>query len=187
MPRTLSDYDRAQLQSNYISLAILFAMQVASTTEFMWSGVGDIVWAGQVWHGLGSLASISTISEDSTLTATGMTVSLSGIPANLIHEALTEVVQGYPAQVYLAFLNQSTGEIVDVITAFAGKTDQVDIQEGVDTCTVSIAIENRLADLQRGQGRRATDQDQRMTYPNDAGFSFVNWMLDYNSGWGTGK
>ena len=55
--------------------------------------------------------------------------------------------QGLPVKFWLAFFNPA-GNIVDSpILCYAGRMDQP--IQGTDTSTISIAVENRLADLQR--------------------------------------
>lgn len=67
----------------------------------------------------------------------------------------------------------------------ARRMDQPTILEGTDTSTISIAVENRLSDLQRRIERRITDRDQRLEYPADTGFAYIAWTKDWNGAWGT--
>jgi len=69
---------------------------------------------------------------------------------------------------WLAFFDQA-GNIVDSpILCYAGRMDQPTITEGTETSVISIAVENRLADLQRRIERRFTDRDQRLEYPAES-------------------
>lgn len=181
--REMSSTAASLLQSSYLRLAVFVEMHFLSSVEYVWSGRGPVAWNGQTWQGLGDLGQIGTITEDSTLTAQGLTLSLSGIRPDLLSEALTEVQQGLPCKLYLVFADEG-GNPVDSIMAYAGRMDQPSIEEGTDTGTVTISIENRLSDLQRAPFRRLTDQDQRLRYPNDDGFKFVNCLLDWNGSWG---
>lgn len=183
MSRPMGAAMQAALPSNYLRLAVFVSMQFASSTEYVWSGRGSIVWNGQTWKGLGDLGNISTITEDSTLTAQGLTLSLTGVRADLLTEALTEVQQGLPVQVWLVLADAQSNPI-DSLLCYAGRMDQPTIDESTDTATISIAVENRLSDLQRAQFRRITDQDQRLKYPTDDGFKFINSLLDWNGSWG---
>lgn len=184
MSRTMDSTMQAALASNYLRLAIFAQLQFVSSTEYVWSGRGSINWNGETWQGVGDLGAISAISEDSSLTAQGLTISLSGIDPTLLTEALTEIQQGLPAQLWLVLADEQCNPI-DSILCYAGRMDQPTIDEGTDTATISIAIENRLSDLQRAQFRRLTDQDQRLKYPNDDGFRFINQLQDWNGSWGS--
>lgn len=80
----------------------------------------------------------------------------------------------------------NAGNIVDApILCYAGRMDQPTILEGTDTSTISIAVENRLSDLQRRIERRFTDRDQRLEYPADTGLAYIVWTMDWNGAWGT--
>ena len=89
----------------------------------------------------------------------------------------------YRYNVPMRFVGQP-GNIVDApILCYAGRMDQPTILEGTDTSTISISVENRLADLQRRIERRFTDRDQRLQYPADTGVAYVAWTMDWNGAW----
>ena len=71
----------------------------------LWNGVGDLVYSGDTYTGAGDLGGVSTWVETEEIRATGLTFSLSAIPASIISSALTENYQGRSAKVYLGFLN----------------------------------------------------------------------------------
>jgi hypothetical protein len=74
---------------------------------------------------------------------------------------------GPAGEILAAFFDQP-GNIVDSpILCYVGRMDQP--TEGMETSVISIAVENRLADLQRRIERRFTDRDQRLAYPADTG------------------
>lgn len=173
----------AQVAGNYVRLAIFVELHFRSSIEYVWNGYGPISWNGQTWKGVGTLGSIGTITEDSSLTAQGLEISLSAIPADLLSEALTEVQQGLPCRVYLVFPD-ANGNPTESITAYAGRMDQPTIEDGPQSGKVTISVENRLSDLQRAPFRRLTDQDQRLRFPLDEGLKFVNQLQDWNGSWG---
>jgi hypothetical protein len=184
MPRAMSPAAAALLAGSKLSLAVFGQFGFVSSTEYLWSGYGQISWNGQTWTGVGELGTISTVTEDSATTAQGITVSLSNIRPGLVTEVFTEVQQGLPAFLWLVFLSDQ-GVPIDSVGCFAGRMDDVVIAEGTDSDTVIISIENRLADLQRAPFHRLTDQDQRLLYPTDDGFKFVQSLQDYNGSWGS--
>lgn len=181
--RDLGTIAAAQLAGNYIPLGIFVSMTFVSSVEYVWSGYGDITWNGHTWKGIGDLGSIGTITEDSTLTAQGLTISLSSIRPDLVSEALTEVRQGAPCLIYLVFFDDA-GNPIDSVMAYAARMDQPTLEEQPESAKVSITLENRLSDLQRAPYRRLTDQDQRIKYPNDDGLKWVSTLLDWNGSWG---
>jgi hypothetical protein len=55
-----------------------------TTPVHVWTGVGDLVWNGKTYKGVGTLGSVSTVGESSEIEAQGITLTLSGIPAELL-------------------------------------------------------------------------------------------------------
>lgn len=174
----------ALLAGTLIRPAVFVQLGFISSIEYVWSGRGQITWNGQTWQGVGDLGAISTVVEDSGLTAQGLTISMSNIRAGLAAEVLTEVQQGLPAKVWLVFMDDTCTPISS-LGCYMGRMDQPTINEGADSDTVDIAIENRLSDLQRAPFHRLTDQDQRMTYPNDDGLKFVQSLQEWDGSWGS--
>jgi len=183
--RNMSDAAAAQTVARQIRCALFAELHFLSSIERVWSGYGPLAWNGYPWLGLGTLGQVSMITEDTQLNAQTFTISLSGVDNRLLSEALTEVRQGLPVKFWLAFFDNA-GNIVDApILCYAGRMDQPTILEGTDTSTISIAVENRLSDLQRRIERRFTDRDQRLEYPADTGLAYIAWTMDWNGAWGT--
>lgn len=183
--RDMTEQAAAQTTARQIACALFCQIDFLSSTEYLWSGIGSIAWNGQNWMGLGSLAQISPVIEDSQLNAQTLSLSLSGIDATLLPEALSEIQQGKPVLLWLAFLNPDGSVVPDPIASYAGRMDQPSIMQDTQTATITLAVENRLADLQRRIERRFSDRDQRLDYPQDNGMGFVSQMLDWNGAWGT--
>jgi|TARA_R110000744_G_scaffold50371_1_gene108940 hypothetical protein len=159
-----------------------FAVQLSFSGGIirMWTGQGTLTLAdGTTWVGLGQLLSISSIEETSEMSVKGASITLSGIPANLIALALTEPYQGREAKIYFGI----NGE--DVFNElFSGYMDQMNIEEGVETATIEMAVENRLIDLERARVARFTSGYQKSVYPNDDGLNFLEDLQDKKIPWG---
>jgi len=139
-----------------------------------WTGTYDLTWGAITYHGTGSALGITGISEDTTVEAKGVTLSLSGVPSDLLGDCLNEFVRGYPAQVYLGLFEADGVTLVpDPVLAYSGRLDQPTLNDAGDACTISIAIENALVDMNRSVYRRYTDADQQLDHPGDLGCQFV--------------
>ena len=150
----------------------------------MWSGVGQITWNGQVWTGIGTLGSISTIEEGSTVSAKGITLTLSGIDASLLN-GRNDRVPGGPSRVgHAGCLRRHNALIADPVCCFSGRMDQPTIDVTGTTATIAINCENRLVEMNVAVDRRYTDEDQQMDYPGDLGFQFVNGIQEAQIYWG---
>jgi hypothetical protein len=192
MPRDMSVAAAAQVIAPVTRMGVFVSAQFITGTIYVWSGYGAVTtpsglaMPAETWLGLGSLGTISVISEDSSLTAQGITIGLSGIDANVLSKCLGEVQQGLPVNVYLVFFDENN-QPIDGILCYSGRMDQPSFEEGVDKCSITIACENRLSDLQRSSQRRYTDQDQKLRYPNDNGLRLIALAQDWNGTWGQGN
>lgn len=197
MPRLLTTAMQAALCAPVLRPALLASLQFADQSVFVWSGIGPITWSGNTYQGVGSLGSISTISEDSTIEAKNVTFELSGIPSNLVSEVLWETRLLYNAQAYFALWDDSGNLIPSPVLSYQGKMDQPSISDDGKTCTISISCENVLVDLNRPCYRRYTNDDQqidlqatltRLNLPSttvDTGFRWVAGLQEQITFWGT--
>jgi hypothetical protein len=69
------------------------------------------------------------------------------------------------------------------VTVFTGEMDEMNIQFGADTVTISLAVESRLVDLNRPRIRRYTDADQQSRFSGDLAFEFVTRLQDEDLQW----
>ena len=183
MARDLTAGVITQLQAASVEVGVLFEGEFASGWVRLWSGVGALSWDGKSWSGVGTLLGISGIDETNEIRASGLTVSLSGVPSDLLSAALGDARSGKTGRVYLAFF--SGGSIVaDPILQFEGRLDVPAIEDGPDTATISISYESELIDLERARERRYTPEDQAIDFPGDLGFDYVAALQDAQITWG---
>ena len=171
----------------------------------MWTGQGTLVLEdGTEWIGLGQLLSISSIEETSEMAVKGATITLSGIPSDLLSLALGTPYQGRVAKIYFGtFLRdsllQETGNYIllegggrinleSMSTGFnelfSGYMDQMNIEEAGDTATIEMTVENKLIDLERARVARFTSGYQKSVYPGDLGCDFIEDLQDKKISWG---
>ena len=183
MARDLTAGVITQLQAASVEVGVLFEGEFASGWVRLWSGVGTLSWDGKSWSGVGTLLGISGIDETNEIRASGLTVSLSGVPSDLLSAALGDARSGKTGRVYLAFF--SGGSIVaDPILQFEGRLDVPAIEDGPDTATISISYESELIDLERARERRYTPEDQAIDFPGDLGFAYIAALQDAQITWG---
>jgi hypothetical protein len=183
MARDLTASVITQLQAASVEVGILFEGEFASGWVRLWSGIGTLSWDSKTWTGTGNLLGISGIDETAEVRASGMTVSLSGVPSDLLSAALGDARSGRIGRVYLAFF--SGGSIVgDPILQFEGRLDVPAIEDGPETATISISYESELIDLERARERRYTPEDQAIDFPGDLGFDYVASLQDAQITWG---
>ncbi len=167
------------LQADRVRPAILASFGTSGGDVFVWSGVGDLLWNGDTYQGVGNFGGITMIQETEQVQATGAQLILSGIPSTLVSIALQSMQQGRPAQIYVGAFDLTTGTlIVDPYLVFEGLTDVPEIDDTGDTASISISAESRLVKLETPLVRRYTDLDQKLRDPMDKGFEFVPSLQD---------
>ena len=177
------------------------------TPVYAWTGVGDITVDGRVYSGTGQLLEISEVHETAEIEAKGATITISGVPSDLLSLALSEPYHGRKCKIYLGMseanrsfllkedgghllkedgsrLETTLGNPAALVEIFSGFMDQMVIDEGPETSTIAISVESRLIDLERERIARYTSGYQKSLYPNDLAFDFVNDMQDQEILWG---
>lgn len=151
-----------------------------NNTLRLWTGYGELDFQGNLWYGVGEILNIESVEESTEISAKGATVSLSGIPTEVISLALNEPYQGRKARIYFGTFNNS----VSLTEIFSGYMDQMNIEEGPETCNIILTVENKLVDLERPRVARYTSAYQKSLYEGDRGFDFVEDLQDKKLVWG---
>jgi hypothetical protein len=190
MPRNLTSACLAAIQASAVQPHILVQLTFATTTAYLWTGIGNLTWNSQTWTGLGSLLGIEIIEDGATVEARGTSISLSGLDPTILSACLTEFQLGLPVNIYLALFTagitpSSTSTLIaNPIPIWVGRTDQPIIDVDGGGASVRIACESRLLDLNVPSDFRYTTQDQQALYPNDIGLAFVDDVQEQTILWG---
>jgi hypothetical protein len=184
MPRNLDPALQEAFASGLILPAILVNLAFVTSTQFVWSGIGDLVFNGNTYKGVGSLGKLGTINEGLDVNAYGTSVTLSGIDNTLFNDSLTDIQQGLPATVYIALFTNTGTMIGTPYMMFDGLIDEPSISLGADTSSITLNLENSMLDGKRASNIRYTDADQRIAFPTDSGFQFVTSLQDAAFVWG---
>lgn len=182
MPRDIDTNALAQMKANIVRPCFLAKLLFPTESVYAWTGVGNLVWNGDTYLGVGTFGSVSTINETNAVQAQGISLILSGIPTDLFRTAMTDLGWG-DAAVYMGFIGPTGALIGNPIPIFIGFIDQPTIDVAADSVKITIAVENRLADLNRTRGGRYTDADQRKRYPQDGSLKYVQYLQDTNLDW----
>lgn len=138
---------------------------------------------GEEFLGIGSLGTISEIAEEQELQSAGITLRLAGIPRGMVTLAMAEACQGRPCTVWEVLMDRETGQVIDSpVIVFAGSLDTMSVQLG-ETATVEVAAIDELADMDRPNLARFSDEDQRREHPADRFFEFAARMVEAELVW----
>jgi hypothetical protein len=185
VPRNINPAVLAAIATGNIRMGILVSIATLSGTVYAWTGYGPVVYAGNTYSGLGALTNISAISESSSVTSQGVTLTLNGVDPTNISEALTDIPQGGDVYILFVVLDASNNVVGVPIISFAGQTDGIVIKEAPDgTSAIALDVENRLTQLQRDRTYRWTQAQQAELFPGDTGFLYTADLQDYVALWG---
>lgn len=182
--RNLSAAMISTLASGRVRPFYLVEMDFASGTLYAWTGVGSITWNGHTWLGFGKMCSVSAIQDTNQVQANNVTLSLNGIPSDLITDAMSECEPNRPVILYLGFLDDTGAIVTDPEKCFSGRMDVPTVTDGPDTCSIAITAENLLTFLQRASNRRYTTPDQHIDFSTDIGFNYVPSIQTWDGIWG---
>lgn len=157
--------------------AVEFSLDTAPLR--FWTGYGDKTIEGNTYSGAGSLITISGLEEAVDLSAKNATVSLSGIPEEIVSLALQEPYQNRACRILFGVT-----DVTDVVEVFGGFMDVMSIQDSGDTSSITVTVESKLVQLERSKIRRYTEESQKARHPNDTFFSFVTDLQDKEIVWG---
>jgi hypothetical protein len=205
MSRDLSSITIDSISEDVVYPFFATELRFDSNIIRMWTGQGTLVLADETeWIGLGQLLNISAIEETSEMAVKGASISLSGIPSELLSLALSEPYQGRVAKIYFGTFQQGSilQETSDYILLegggrinlesmsqgfnelFSGYMDQMNIEEAGETATIEMMVENKLIDLERARVARFTSGYQKSIYPGDLGLDFIEDLQDKKLPWG---
>jgi hypothetical protein len=116
-----------------------------------------------------------------------MAVYYTGTPQtkmSLLQEALRDVRMGAPAKIWFGLM--ANGALIGTpYLTFSGTVDKPNVQMDEKTASITLALENRLVNLQRANQRRYTAADQKLAYPTDMAFNWVESLNDIALRWGS--
>ncbi len=153
----------------------------------VWSGVGDKVWGGNTYNGLGTLGTMSPIEESADLRANGVSFQLSGVPATLIATVLGDNYQGRDVKLWFGTMDATDAVVADPYQIFSGRMDSLEIDDGTETATIRVHAESRMIDLRRNNERRYTHEDQQIDFPGDEALAFMPTAQTTPFVWGAAR
>ena len=181
---------------------------IESAPLYFWTGIGDTTIDGITYTGTGNLMQISNLKETAEIQAAGATLTLSGIPADMLSLALSVPYQGRIGKIKFGLIDADNNllqletafnmllesgidiglESVDqsnvLVDMFVGYMDQMNIDESAETSIISLSLESKLLDLDRPVIRRYNNESQKALFPNDKAFEFLNDLQGKDLSWG---
>jgi hypothetical protein len=176
------ELNRLILQQSTVRLATLMSFEFVSKTMHLWNGAGNVNVSGVEYIGIGTLGTISGLSQIREPTSKVVTVGLSGVNSDVIALAKNSVadVQGQNAYIWLQLFNDDLQTVGPKIPIFWGIMQKINIERTEErdgsaaTKIAQLEIENPFYNRSSNTAGRFSDSDQQAKFPGDKFFRFVS-------------
>tara|TARA_R110000751_G_scaffold10671_2_gene38649 strand:- start:3480 stop:4040 length:561 start_codon:yes stop_codon:yes gene_type:complete len=183
MTRTLVSTIVSEVSSATVYPVFMAQFEFGSGNLNLWTGYRNLTVGSDVFVGAGELGSITPIIETETVVARGLDFTLSGIDTSIISTALTENYHDRICTLWIGFMS-SANAFIDRVQMFKGRMDTMNITEGPETATITVAAESVLVSLERANERRFTSEDQKLINASDKGYDQVPSLQNLEVAWG---
>ena len=188
MARDITTAFKNAIEGSVVKPIVGIELEFSDGTLRFWNGYGNLTMtaggSSKTFNGAGDMLGISEIEESSTLSMSGVTLTLAGIKSSIISTALGANYTNRKGAIYLGLFDTSNNVIADVYTIFKGNMDVMNIQERADTCVITLKLESRLITFEKPANRMYTLEDQKIDFANDVGFEFIPDLQDKEITWG---
>lgn len=174
------------LNSSYFIAANFVKMDFPAGALRLWTGVGTVTFLSESYVGTGNLGQISEIEETMDLRAAGISLSLSGIPSELLSKVLQENIRNRSIKVWFAVLDSELEIEGDEILVFDGTMDTLSIDDQGESSVIQVTAESRMIDLGRPRTQVYTDEFQRTIDATDNSLEYLADLANKANGfrWG---
>jgi len=161
-------------------------IQFDAATLYVHDHIGSFTWNSQTWTGLGALGAVSHLQESDDRSPYRVSLTLSGIDATIIDEALNQEIYERLVIIYIGFIGDDGALVADPDERIRGYADSMEVSIGGDTDTVKLNMESELIRDTKANGLLFSDEDQQTLYGGDTGFQFLAQLIDARIWWGPG-
>lgn len=144
----------------------------------------DLSFGGDTYKGVGDLGGIDTIEETTELKSSKVGLTLSGVPSDLISDALSAKSSEATVKIWLGFINDDFNLVDTPYQLFQGNVDNHQINLDGDTATIKVATVSIKRSLNKAVQRRWTSEDQHNEFPEDDFFDPVPKLQQNKVKWG---
>lgn len=177
-----ADVDEALAAKN-LRLILLGELYLDEGTTFICNASQNFDWNGNTYLGVSRVGRVDPVEEGSEVKMYGISLTLSGIPLEKMAIALGANYQGRTCIIRVAVLDADYHILTDPVIIFRGRIDQQKIRLG-KYGTITMTVENRLADWDRARVGRFNNEDHQARHPGDRFFEYVPQMVERALNWG---
>lgn len=175
----------AELEAGVVYPRIWVEVQLDGSTLRYWNGEKNITWNGQTWIGNGLFKDVGELSE-SIDSESGFSIDFAGESTALISTILNNVMRGKTGKVFFGFVSASNAVIATPIE-FNGRLDSVEFKHAPDEANVRLNYDGDSVRMNDAKEFRYNAETQKIFYPSDLGFEFMEQLENYEGVWGLKK
>lgn len=137
----------------------------------LWTGVGDLVWRGERYAGVGALVSVTGLQLTGAVGIQQVDVKFASVPGDEVIDIPTSSIQGRTARIWLACLTPLEQVIPDPYLLATLTMSHATWKFGEDgTASLSVSTTAGIWQHEAASNRVWSDEEQQSTYPGDTGF-----------------
>ena len=175
MTRSLTTAIKNELATNNITPVHLITINFSTPvniTDCSFSLTSSISGSSVTYNASDFIMGMSNFTEETDITKTSLTISLSGADQTFISTVLNENVINDSVTIYRGFLDNTNNLIADPFLLYDGQIDSFSISESETNSTVSLAIVSHWADFEKTSGRKTNNNSQQRFFNSDVGMDF---------------
>ena len=195
MSRDLASNTAASYAASHVNPIVFVKLEFdpsSAGTIRLHNGLGTYTWndgSGNVnWFGTGDLGQIGSIQEGDQISPYNIELTLSGLDAGLVAEAVKEVYYQRPVTLYVGALNDDDQLVATPDVIWNGFIDTMDVRLGGDNGDMlALSAESELAMFERSANLLYTNASQQAKFSGDTFFTHLQEMQDITLDWGKRK
>ena len=182
MARAIHSDTAMALERDNLSAIVMVRLDWPGGASYAHSGIGNLIYQGNTWIGVGDWGSIGGIEEPGDLEAGLVRLVLNGVDQVNIQRSLSADYQGREAQILLALLEPTGAIIGEPVSMYRGQMDQLVGTLGA-TGKLTLSLGDALAYWETGTNDLWTHESQQNHHAGDRGLEFLPGLQDKEIVW----
>lgn len=141
---------------------------------FLWDGIGEFVFGGNTYRGVGGLGQIGGVSDSLDVQNHEVLCTLNGVSLPALLETDTSI-ENRAAQIAVLWIEEN-GTVIASETVFVGTGDVLRLKMDTENKQLTAKLKAPLAEWRAPPLAFYTDAEQQRRYPGDTGFSTVKGL-----------
>lgn len=152
-------------------------------TFYGWTGVGQKVYGGVTYTGMGILGRVTPIQNTSSLEVQDIVFELNGIEPDML-DRLSGSVKSYVGKLWLACLDEYENIIDLPYLLVESELDVQDFEATADgACSIKITGHNGFWQFERELNEVWSSENQKQLYPGDTGLDLLSSLENQDIAW----